>query len=695
MTKNHSTKKVLIASIVSFVLCLSMLVGTTFAWFTDSASSGSNVIQSGKLDIVLEYWDGDSWEDAEGKVIPFVAADGRSQDEILWEPGCTYEMAPFRVRNEGNLNANILILLNGIAGDEKLMDVIELKTGINNIPDSLMNGSASNVFQRFEDAEFDIIYGAAEGNIIFDHSLAGKGQITPGTGHTDTSPEFTIIGRMAADANNEYQDLSIDGISITVLATQQSYETDSFNKYYDKNAPLPKVDYAYIGENSSETKIGSSNVVLTVPAGVPEGGYQLQVSNESTTTDEDGLITFSLDINLLKDGVKVQENSQDVYRVEINIGKDMQISKILHNGVEITSFSYSPDTGILSFETASFSPFEIVYAKVPAGAHKVIAGGKTKYFTDINEAIAQASGETEIILGSNITLEDTLIFDKDAIISLDMNGFSISGKLKTLVKISDGTLNVKNGSFTNVHEAATNTKYNIYMCGDATASFDNVEIVTSGVGIMMTESSKITKLCASIDSFMNANGTSPESSPCYDAISLTDSARIDEIVGGNYTTRYTEQYVKDWKEKPDANGQRKVVEIISWTVNINGESASIGTISGGTFLGVMDKANNGSPIHVESGKIELISGGYFGFVKYGLSNPIRSMYIGANGSIDKITGGTFEKGSLSTGFGCSFESIVNTSDCKVENTETTVEVNIQFSTKITKYTLNVVTVVAK
>ena len=363
MAKKNSTKTTLVASLISLVLCCSMLIGTTFAWFTDTAISGSNIITAGSLDVVLEYWDGTNWVDAEGKVIPFVTADGRSQDEILWEPGCTYELAPFRVRNEGNLNAKILILLNGINGDEKLMEAIELKTRINNIPDSLLNGSGGNVFQKFEDAEVGILYGMPEGNVVFDHSLAGKGKITEGTGHTDTSPEFTIFGHMAEEAGNEYQNLSIEGISITVVATQQTYESDSFGKYYDKNAKFPNVDYAYVAGGAVATELGNEKVGVTVPAGAPKGGYQLVVSNENTKVGADGFTTFSANIDLLKNGVKVQPDGATLYLVEINVGADMQIAKILHNGEEITNYSYDAATGIVSFETDSFSPFTVIFEK--------------------------------------------------------------------------------------------------------------------------------------------------------------------------------------------------------------------------------------------------------------------------------------------------------------------------------------------
>ena len=363
--KAKNARRALLMSVLSLLMCVSMLVGTTFAWFTDSVTSGSNIIKSGTLDIVLEYWDGDSWEDAEGKVIPFVAADGRSQDQILWEPGCTYEMAPIRVRNEGNLNTKFLILLNGVTGDEKLMEVIELKTRVNNIPDSLLNGSAGNVYQRFEDAEIDIFYGVPEGNVVFDHSLAAKGEVTPGTGHTDTSPEFTISGHMAEEAGNEYQNLAIEGISITVIATQETYESDSFNQYYDKNAQLPVVGYAYVDENAPATPVRAGKVTVTVPAGVPKGGYEVVVSNDYTETDANGVTTFSADIDLMRDGVKVEADGETMYLVEIEIDVDagMIVDKVLHNGDVVQNHDYDPVTGIVKFETASFSPFKVIFVK--------------------------------------------------------------------------------------------------------------------------------------------------------------------------------------------------------------------------------------------------------------------------------------------------------------------------------------------
>ena len=94
MTNMKSTKRALITSALSVLLCVSMLVGTTFAWFTDSVTSANNVIVAGNLDVELEYWNGTEWVDVDGK------SDILTNE--LWEPGVT-EVAYLRVANAGSL----------------------------------------------------------------------------------------------------------------------------------------------------------------------------------------------------------------------------------------------------------------------------------------------------------------------------------------------------------------------------------------------------------------------------------------------------------------------------------------------------------------------------------------------------------------------------------------------------------------
>ena len=49
MTSSKSTKRALVSSALAIIMCVAMLVGATFAWFTDTASTGVNKIVSGKI----------------------------------------------------------------------------------------------------------------------------------------------------------------------------------------------------------------------------------------------------------------------------------------------------------------------------------------------------------------------------------------------------------------------------------------------------------------------------------------------------------------------------------------------------------------------------------------------------------------------------------------------------------------------
>lgn len=196
MTSSKSTKRALISSALAILMCVAMLIGTTFAWFTDTASTAVNKIQAGNLKVDLEMQKPDgSWVSAKGQTLEFKKATNAPADEkVLWEPGCTYELPKLRVINNGNLALKYTIEITGINGDAKLNDAI----------DWTIDGiTLDNTFT----------------------SLA-----------VGANKEFTIKGHMQETAGNEYQGLSINGVGITVFATQDTVENDSYNNQYDKDA---------------------------------------------------------------------------------------------------------------------------------------------------------------------------------------------------------------------------------------------------------------------------------------------------------------------------------------------------------------------------------------------------------------------------------------------------------------------------
>ena len=229
MTSSKSTKRALISSALAILMCVAMLIGTTFAWFTDTASTGVNKIVSGNLDVVLEMNIGGEWVDANGKTLPFLVAGEIPAEgtEILWEPGCTYRVPELRIRNNGNLSLQAYVYVSGFKAsgesDVDLRDVIDWKM-------STFDGMLTH-----PDKDISVI-------------------VNPGQ-----SLKFDLEAHMKEEAGNEYQGLSVEGISITVVAKQHTYEKDSVDDQYDKDATYPVASAAEMKEALANGGIVSVN----------------------------------------------------------------------------------------------------------------------------------------------------------------------------------------------------------------------------------------------------------------------------------------------------------------------------------------------------------------------------------------------------------------------------------------------------
>ena len=200
MNNHKQTKRALLTSVMALVMCVVMLVGTTFAWFTDTAKTNVNTIKAGNLNVTLEKQEADgSWVSAENETLTWKTYNNREQSQIFWEPGCEYELQPIRVKNDGNLALKYKIQITGIQGSDKLNKVITWT--------------------------------------INDADLGADHHLTAGA----TSEALTIKGHMDELAGNEYKNLTIENIAITVVATQDTVEYDSTGNTYDENATYPMV----------------------------------------------------------------------------------------------------------------------------------------------------------------------------------------------------------------------------------------------------------------------------------------------------------------------------------------------------------------------------------------------------------------------------------------------------------------------
>ena len=293
MTNSKHTKRALLASILSVVVCAAMLAGSTFAWFTDSVTSAGNIIKSGNLDVALEWANGTealdtaTWQDA---------STGAIFNYDLWEPGYT-EARHVRISNKGNLALKYEIRIAANGEVSKLADVIDVYyikdgkqiTSRTGLTDENKIGTLSQVLAN---------------------PYAAKGHILAGDNAADVA---TIALKMQESAGNEYQNLSIGtDFSIQLVATQYTSEKDSFDDQYDKDAPLNFVPVATADELTKAVADGE-NVSLTAPIELSE---RLEVKKDITINGNGNAITIPTDrvINLanIAEPITVTLNNVDL-----------------------------------------------------------------------------------------------------------------------------------------------------------------------------------------------------------------------------------------------------------------------------------------------------------------------------------------------------------------------------------------------
>ena len=383
MKKN--TKKSLLFSILALVLCTAMLLGTTFAWFTDSASTAVNKIEAGTLKVDMVDESGHSIAD-EPALRWKKAADAPTGEQVLWEPGCTYELPEFKVVNKGNLALNYTLSINGVQGSAKLLDAIEFTVKVGDTVTAL-DGL--------------------------------KGKLVP----NEQSEFITISGHMKESAGNVYQGLSLDGIAISLNATQASHEYDSFNNTYDGDAYTPVSATATGNLDVTETSTQNNAVVSgeqTISDGVmtvtyPDGiklsttddvtgttekktsieqkleyvgetaSEELQNNNSITIGDGKAVAQYKLTL-------PVAQDNTTLVKIKINYAKNLTGVQVYHNGTLLITtesdtneyFTYNPTTGELTLYLKHASPIDIVYdavavKEVPV-ATVTFANGTTKQY---------------------------------------------------------------------------------------------------------------------------------------------------------------------------------------------------------------------------------------------------------------------------------------------------------------------------
>ena len=260
--------------------------------------------------------------------------------------------------NTGDLKLKYRVIISGIDGDAKLNDAIEWTYSVN-------DGTTTETYDP-----------------TIEHTLEKN----------KDSGLITITGHMKEEAGNEYQNLSINGIGITVLAAQATGEFDSINDQYDVSAEYPivmstSVETGADNKTTSAVTVESVNTVsvggietptakVTIPEGVQlnAGTTKVDPTIEETTAPANFTASAGMDNRTFEITMPgVASNNDEPITVEFFIGKDLGNITLQHNGVrmnEVASagaviadqdYFYDNNTGFLTLMSATFSPFTVEY----------------------------------------------------------------------------------------------------------------------------------------------------------------------------------------------------------------------------------------------------------------------------------------------------------------------------------------------
>lgn len=295
MTTDNSVKKALVASILSIMICISTLIGSTYAWFTDSVSSGKNKIVAGNLDIGLEYLN------SEGQYVPVTQDLNLFETGALWEPGHV-EVVNLRVSNLGTLALKYSISIGiesevgGINKDEesfKLSDYIYF---------SVLN--EEKLYSADESGRAAALDDAAEGAALISVASEKSAVLYPKGKETEevsSEKELTVILYMPANTGNaaNYKTGTTPpsiNLGINLFATQIPFEKDGFSDQYDAGAwvnvstPSDFVKALTSGGKIvleddltvSKSDAGADQVVISADTIIDLNGNSLNVTNVGT-----------------------------------------------------------------------------------------------------------------------------------------------------------------------------------------------------------------------------------------------------------------------------------------------------------------------------------------------------------------------------------------------------------------------------
>ena len=400
MNQKRNVKQALVTSVLALMLCFAMLIGTTFAWFTDSVTSANNVVKSGNLDITLEYYDlkAKEWKSVEG------AKDILTGD--LWEPGYT-DVAYLRIKNNGTLALKYALGVN----------VVSETAGVNRDGDSFLL-SDYIYFDVVEDKQPEYADRAAALAAVDSETKISKGYSKSGSLAASTNEYVylamivfmpTSVGNVA---NHNGVDAPVINLGINVFATQDSVEFDSFGKDYDADGAVYTVAEAeaLMAENKDVTLMGcvEPDTTLVVPAAYTGKLTLANVSLKGIAAEKDAdiVILGSVVVDANGSGVSTLALSAASSGSAITAEGDLKISGSgTLTAIAAAEVAHAFGIGGMNAKSVTIEGVTIDRAQ---GAYAYAVGTDTKYYKDAPEGGAAIGSGYD---GAVITLKDVTVIN--------------------------------------------------------------------------------------------------------------------------------------------------------------------------------------------------------------------------------------------------------------------------------------------
>ena len=483
--KLKSKKSALLLSFTSLLLCFAMLAGSTFAWFTDTATTGVNKIQAGNLDVELLMYkeaNGESdYVNISKEPAPIFGSENstvaqNNNLDTLWEPGKT-QVAYLAIKNEGNLDLKYQVALNvtNPADGKDLYQVMQyaIAPGVMGTDTDLPAWTAGK----------SVIPGA---QIVSGTNTDGADPVGVKLLHGETH-YFALLVHMDGNAGNKYQNGKVE-FDLKVYAAQLNSENDSFNNEYDKNAKYDKGDAP-----PADAKFVTTEAELKEAIKEDEAYIVLQNDIELTSALAVAkAITLDLNGKTLN-AIGSSYNAKNT--IKLNSGADLTVKDTAEGGKITNSYNGSADPATIDLQgTDAVFTLEsgVVESNAKDNLYTIAISNSKKKACTVNINGGTVSNPDEHVKSRAISASSGM--------TLNISGGAVAGGLYGLDLYVGSNTTITGGSVTaNAFDGRTDEygkQYGVHMKGEAALTVGSlaVESVPVVQGIKFESSGVATEL---------------------------------------------------------------------------------------------------------------------------------------------------------------------------------------------------------